>query len=206
MNLLREGPILEYLPFENVSALQSVAIRWNNLPDVAFRNINEDYTADEGDVEQVYESVYAFGGEIEHDRVWGLVQGSMIKDPVQLNIEMKNYAMAYTFNDYFINGDHGSDPKGFEGLVKRIDNSPSRQKIQLGAASATAVDPTASAANARNFLDKWDEAAHRANRGSINVILCNEGLMLGLNRVLRYVSVGGGPLLDTEAGTDVFDV
>jgi len=206
MNLLREGPILEYLPFENVNALRSVAVRWTNLPDVAFRKINADYTTDEGDVEQVYENVYAFGGTIEHDRVWKKVTGSLIKDPVQLNIEMKTKSMALTFNNYFLNGDHTSDADGFEGLVVRIDNGPARQKVQLGAASATAVDPTSSAATARDFLDSMDEAGYKANRGDFQVILCNEGVRWGVHRVLRYAGVAGGPLLDVtkdDFGRDV---
>jgi hypothetical protein len=205
-NMLREGQLLDYLPFENVNALRSVAVRWTNLPDVAFRKINADYTASEGDVEQVYENVFGFGGTIEHDRVWDKVKGSMIKDPVQLAIEQKSKAMALTFNYYFIKGDHLTDVDGFEGLEKRIDNMPSRQKVQLGAASATAVDPTSSAATARDFLDSMDEAAYKANRGDFQVILCNEGVRWGIHRVLRYAAVAGGPLLDVtkdDYGRDI---
>lgn len=202
MNLLREGPILEYLPFENVNALTNVAVRWTSLPSVAFRRINTGYTRSEGDVEQVYEAVYGFGGEIELDRVFDKVTGSMIKDPRQLQIEMKTKAMALKFNEYFIQGDHAVDADGFEGLKKRIANGASRQLIRASA-TTDILDPTASTANARRFIDKWEEAMYSANGGDINVILCNEKMKWGLGRVLRYAGISGGQWLDTT--TDSFD-
>lgn len=190
-NMLRDAPILEYLPFENVNALTSVAIRWTNLPSVAFRRINADYTESEGDVEQVYESVYGFGGKIRIDRVFDKIQGSLIKDPEQLQIEMMSKVMAITFNNYFLNGDHATDVDGFEGLKKRISNMPTRQTVQLGAASADAYDPTSSTANARGFIDDFEEAYYKANGGSPDAILMNEGVKWGFGKVLRYLGVAG---------------
>ena len=202
LNLLRESPILEYLPFENVSSLTSIAVRWTTLPTVAFRKINAGYTASEGDVEQVYESVYGFGGDIEIDRVFEKITASLIKDPRQLNIEMKSKAMAIKFADYFINGDHASDVDGFEGLKKRLAAYPARQRVRASA-TTDILDPTASAANARLFVDKWEQAMYSANGGDVQAILCNEGLKWGIGRVLRYLSAAGGSLLDTSK--DQFD-
>jgi hypothetical protein len=105
------------------------------------------------------------------------------------------------FNDYFINGDHATDSLGFEGLKKRISNMPSRQTVS--AAASDALDPTASAANARAFLDKWEEAHYKANGGDVKFICMNEGLYYGFARVLRYLNVQGGPLVDTTK--DLFD-
>lgn len=197
LNMIRESPILGMVPFENVNSLSSVAVRWTNLPSVAFRKVNAGYTASEGDVEQVYESVYGFGGDIELDRVFKKITGSLIQDPRTLQIEMKTKAMAIKFSDYFINGDHAVDVDGFEGLKKRVSNMPSRQSVR--ASSTTDIlDPTASVANARLFLDKWEQAMYSANGGNVNAILCNEGLKWGLGRVLRYLNASGGVLLDTS--------
>lgn len=195
MNLLRSGPILNYLSFENVTAFTSIALRWTKLPDVAFRRVNSGYTTSEGDVEQVYESVYGFGGDMEIDRVFDKVKGSMVKDPRTLLIEMKTKSMALQFNNYFINGDHATDPDGFEGLKKRISNMPSRQTVRASA-TTDVLDPTASAANARRFLDKLEEAMYKANSGDVNVILANEGMVWGFGRALRYLGTAGMGLLD----------
>ena len=197
LNMIRESPILGMVPFENVNSLSSVAVRWTNLPSVAFRKVNAGYTASEGDVEQVYESVYGFGGDIELDRVFKKITGSLIQDPRTLQIEMKTKAMAIKFSDYFINGDHAVDVDGFEGLKKRVSNMPSRQSVRASP-TTDVLDPTASAANARLFLDKWEQAMYSANGGNVNAILCNEGLKWGLGRVLRYLNASGGVLLDTS--------
>ena len=201
-NLLRESKVLEYLPFENVSSLNSVAVRWTNMPDVTWRRINEDYTADEGDFEQVYESVYGFGGELEADRVWKKVRGSLIVDPEVENMKMYNKSMAGTFNHYFINGDHATDVDGIEGLKKRISNGPTRQKIRFST-TTDILDPTASAANARRFFDMWEQCFEYANGGDIQMILCNLSLKLGLGRILRYAAISGGSLVDVTK--DQFD-
>ena len=202
MNLIRDSALLDLLPFENVDSLNSVAVRWTNLPDPTWRRINEDYTADEGDFEQVYESVYAFGGELEVDRVWSKVRGSMIVDPEVENMKMHNKAMALTWNDYFINGDHASDADGIEGLRKRVSNMPSRQSVRASS-STDVIDPTSGAASARLYFDKWEEAFAYTNDGNVNMILCNLGIKLGLGRVLRYAAVSGGTLLDVTK--DQFD-
>ena len=201
-NILRASKLMELVPFENVSSLQSIAVRWTSLPDVAFRRINSGYTQSEGDVEQVYESVYAFGGEMEIDRVFDKIKSSMIKDPRQLNIEMKTMAMALAFANYFINGDHATDADGFEGLKKRIANMPSRQSVRAGS-TTDVLDPTASAANARRYVDKWEEAYYRANGGDVQAIISNELIQWGLGRVMRYAGISGGSLLDTSK--DQFD-
>lgn len=195
MNLLREGPILNWISFEEVSSFTSIALRWTSLPSVAFRRVNEGYTTSEGDVEQVYESVYGFGGDMEIDRVFDKVSASMVKDPRTLLIEMKSKAMALHFNNYFINGDHATEPDGFEGLKKRISNMPSRQSVRASA-TTDILDPTASAGNSRRFIDKLEEAMYKANGGDIDVILANEGMKWGLGRALRYGSSASFGLID----------
>lgn len=202
LNMVRSSPILELVPFENVSALTSIAVRWTKLPDVAFRRINAGYTASEGDVDQVMESVYGYGGDINLDRVWDKVKGSMIKDPRALQIEMKSKAMAVKFAKYFINGDHATDADGFEGVKKRISNMPARQMVRAST-TTDILDPTASIANARRFLDVMEQAHYSANGGDVQVILCNEGMKWGLGRVMRYAQAAGGNLLGT--GKDMFD-
>jgi hypothetical protein len=204
MNLLRHAKVLDTMPFENVNSLSNVAVRVTNLPDVAWRNINEDYTPSTGDVEQVYEGIYIFGGTFEADRIWKKVSGNMIKDPEQLQVDLFTEAMAYEMKDQFINGDHGTNRKAIQGLKKRIDNGPSRQKVRASS-DTNILDPTASTANARLFLRKWNLAFDRAGGGveTPSAILCNEDLRTGLGAVLIYLSASASGLLDTTK--DQFD-
>lgn len=195
INLLRWMKVTEILPFENVDALTTIAVRWQTLPDVANRAINQGYTASEGDTEQVYESVYAFGGDINFDRVFEKVKNT-IKPMKQLQIEMKLAAMALHFNNLFINGDHASDPLGLEGLKKRIDSYPSRQTVYFATSSGAGLDPTASVANGRAFFDKAEELCYVTNSGQVGALFMNEKLMYGFGRVARYIQASGGNFLD----------
>jgi len=202
MNLLREVKIMEVLPFKNVDSLRSIAVRWQTLPDVAFRTINEGYTPSEGDVEQVWESVYGFGGEIKLDRVFDKVKNTIV-DLKKIHTDMKIMSMAYTFNNYFSIGDHATDHKGFEGLKKRVSNMPSRQSVYFAGAAAAALDPTSSTASANTFFTKLEELHYKTNRGEHNAFLCNEGMKWGPGRVARYAAFGGAHILDTTK--DSFD-
>lgn len=204
LNLLRHSKFLDSMPFENVSSLSNVAVRVTNLPDVSWRSINEDYTPDTGDVEQVYEGIYIFGGTFEADRVWKKVKENMIKDPEQLQVELFTEAMAFEMKHQFINGDHATNSKSIQGLKVRIDNGPSRQKVR--ASSTTDVlDPTASTANARRFLRQWNYAFDRAGGGVTgpNVILMNEDMRTGFGAILVYLSASSAGLLDVTK--DQFD-
>jgi hypothetical protein len=190
MNLLRNARLMEVMPFQNVDSLQNIAVRWKTLPTVEFRYINGSWTPNNGDFEQVAESVYAMGGEIQMDRIFDKVRNSFISDPRTNLILQKTEAQALNFNDYVVNGDHGTDPLGFEGLKKRVASMPARQSVDMS--SDTSVhDPTANAAASRRYLDKFQEAHYRANRGNVNAILLNEGQYLGLERVLRNLQLSG---------------
>lgn len=195
MNLLREVKLFEVLPFQNVDSLRSIAVRWRTLPSVAFRKIGAGYTASEGDTEQVWESVYAFGGEILYDRVFEKVKNTIV-DMKKMQTDMKLTAMALKFNDYLINGDHGVDADGFEGLKKRVAGMPTRQTVYFAGSTSAGLDPTASVANGRAFIDGLEQMHYKTNRGEHNAFLCNEGIKWGIGRVLRYIQASGGNFLD----------
>ena len=197
-NIIRESRVLDYIPFENVDSLEVQAVRWIKLPETDFRQINAGYQQVSGDVDQVYESLYAFGADMRMDRVYDKL-GNYIKDPRQQNIEMITKSAAFKFKDQFINGDHGTTPDGFEGLKKRISNMSARQTINLG----NAFDPKASTANALQFVDKWEEAHYKANEGDVQMILLNEGMYWGFTRVLRYAGLDYAGMMDVT--TDQFD-
>lgn len=201
-NLLRDAKVMEVIPWNDVNSLTSIAVRWRNLPSVAFRKINAGYTPSEGDTEQVWESVYALGGEIKFDRVFDKVKNTIV-DIKQMQSDMKIKAMALTFNDYFINGDHGVDADGFEGLKKRVAAMPSRQTVYFAGASSAGLDPTASVANANTFFNKLEEAHYKCNAGQVNAVFCNEGIYYGIGRVARFLNASGGMFLD--ATKDSFD-
>jgi len=202
MNLIRDAKVMEFLPFENVDSLTSIAVRWKSLPTVAFRKINAGYTPNEGHDEQVWESVYGLGGEIKFDRVFDKIKNTIV-DPKKNEINKKLKSLAITFNNYFINGDHATDADGFEGLLKRVSLMPSRQSVYFAGAAAAALDPTASVANGRAFFNALRELHYKTNAGAVNAFFCNEGIYYGVGEVAQYINASGGAFLDVTK--DSFD-
>lgn len=196
MNLLRDSKLMEVIPWTPVSSLTSIAVRYKTLPTGgAFRKIGGSYTeTTDGDVEQIWESVYPFGGEIKFDRIFDNVK-NVIVDPKVQQTQMKLKSMALDFNNYFINGDNATDPDGFEGLKKRVAGMPSRMSL-VGCTTTTSATPVSSAASARYFLDAWEKAWYRAGGTEVKGIFLNEGMYLGFPAVLRYLAYSGGNVLD----------
>jgi hypothetical protein len=201
-NLLREIKAAEILPFQNVDALKSLAVRVRTLPTNAFRKINAGYTQTEGSFEQVWESVFGFGGEIGFDRVFEKIKNVII-DPKRAQIDLHTRSMGVTFNNYWINGDHAVDPDGFEGLRKRVSLMPARQTVFFAGAAAAGLDPTASVANGNLFWTHLEEMHVRTNGGQHNAWFMNEGMKLGLGRTLRFIQASAGNWLSTTK--DSFD-
>jgi hypothetical protein len=196
MQLLRHVKLWELLPFENVSALEVRALWWEKLPTGgAFRMVNEGYpAAQDGQLGDGFEHLYGFGGDIVFDKVLeGL--SNVVVDPIKTQVDGRLESMAITWNNYLINGDVAVDPKGFNGLKKRVAAMPSRQTIWLGGSSAAALNPTASAANARKFINTFNMAWRYCNKGNVNAILCNESFIIGFSRVLALLQ-GYGNYLD----------
>lgn len=193
MNIIRDAPVMQFIPWTNISSLRAIGVRWSKLPTGgAWRSLNEGYTSyEEGTVEQVEESLYGFGGEITYDRVLTKLT-NFIENPITVQTKMKIKALAYDWKNKFINGDHATDAKSIEGLKKRVSNLPSRQTVRFAGTGASApLDPTASAANARAFFDKFEEAWTRCAGGMVDMICCNEGMKLGVGRVVRYLQTAG---------------
>lgn len=190
MNIIRDVPIMEDLPFENVSSLRSIAVRWSKLPTGgSWRKLNADYASGEdGQTEQVEEALFGFGGKITYDKVLEKIS-NMIEDPIVLQRKMKIRSLAYDWKDCFVNGDHGVDEDSFEGLKKRVSNLPTRQTVYFAASNAAGLDPTASTANARKFIDQWEIGWHRCNGGQVGAVYCNENFVLGFGQVVRYLQL-----------------
>jgi hypothetical protein len=195
--MIRDMKIQDVLPFHDVNSLKTSALQWRVLPGVSFRALGNDYTEDTtGDVQEVYETLCILGGLVKFDRVYDKLTGSTIKDPKQLIMDMKLKALALKWNDYFINGDTGTDPLGFQGLKKRISLMPTRQKISCGNSDSVGLDVTASAANVNKFWTKMEVGHRYCAGGSVTAMFCNEDMLLGFGRSLRYINSAGGQFLD----------
>lgn len=199
LQLLREAKVMQRLPFENVSGLTVQAMWWEQLPDGGtFRSLNEGYTsAENGQLGDGTEAVFAFGGDVTYDRVLELIK-NVVGDPVKMQVDARLKVIGLNWNNQFINGDVAADPKGFNGIKKRIAGMPARQTIWAAGSTSAPFDPTASAANARSFMNMFNLAWRRTNGGNVDDILCNEDFIVGFSRVLALMQSSGNFLATTK--------
>lgn len=214
-----ESPILDRIPFLTI---QGNAYAYNEeatLPGVQFRDVNEKYDESTGTVNQKSEKLVILGGDADVDRF--IVQTrSNLNDQRAVQTRMKVKAAAYKFQDTFFNGDTAVEPKGFDGLKKRLTGA---QVISMGTDGGKVLDPTDGSV-AHAFFDKLDElvAAVPGLNGSNGAIYANRSVIAKIRSAgrrlggvelvredltgKRVVTWNGIPVLDpgqTAAGADI---
>jgi len=181
--LLRQSDLIGVIPFEEAKSFDSILVRWKDLPTVAWRNLNEGYTATKGTTEQVTETIYLLGGDIEIDSALKKVKNLL--EPVEkTQRKMKMAAMAYEYNDTFINGDLAVDPKQFEGIKKRLAGMGARQTILATAAGATVATVLATAVTANRFIDDMHRLVSLVEGGATHLFM-NKKTKWGFEACLR---------------------
>jgi hypothetical protein len=100
---------------------------------------------------------------------------------------MKAKAVAFQFNDTFINGDLASNPDAFNGLKQRVATMPARQTIDLTPGAGDSLKVLASDANMHLFAD----AIHKASKyvDGATHIFTNETSFLGLGQIARRLNL-----------------
>ena len=119
--LLMDVPIMEMIPWETIGALSTGITRLGTLPDVGFRKINEGFVVSTGALEQRIEHISLMGADFDTDKaiVRAATRGPTARAITQVQM-LK--AMAYKFNDKYINGNPESDPEEFKGLKERVND------------------------------------------------------------------------------------
>lgn len=215
---VQESPVLDRIPFLTI---QGNAYAYNEeatLPGVEFRNVNETYSESTGTVNQKSETLVILGGYADVDRFIVATRGNL-NDQRAVQTRMKVKAASYKFQDAFINGDTAVDPKGFDGLKKRLTGS----QVLDGALPILG----AGEADSHKFFDKLDElvAAVPGLNGSNGALYTNAAVIAkvrsagrrigGVDIVKdditgkRSVTWNGIALLDigqTPAGADIIPV
>lgn len=113
------APVLQKLPFMDIVGNAYTYNVEETLPGIAFRGVNEGYEESTGIVNPQSESLVIMGGDADVDKFIQQTR-SNINDQRAIQTAMKVKALAYKFQDQFFNGDVAVDPKGFDGLKKRI--------------------------------------------------------------------------------------
>jgi hypothetical protein len=220
--MLMESDVMQMVPWETIGTLSTSVVKLSTLPSVGFRKINNGYAESTGKFETKVENISLLGGMIDTDKALARAKNT-IADARAIQQQMMVKAIAYKFNDKFINGDVVSDPESFTGLSKRVDNvvaeGYTEQLVDCGGTYGAARDAGIlyDTANAHNFLNKLDQLIYSIKGHSPDFLLMNKKTLLAVRSLLRKEGLlattqdmfdrkvdmyGGARLVDIGVGAD----
>lgn len=197
--LIMESNLMELCPWETIGQLATTVVKIKDLPSVGFRKVNEGYSESIGHFEQAVENISLFGGDIDTDIAIARAKNT-IADARAIQQTLKLKAIAYNFNDNFINGDPSSDPEEYKGLDKRIDdiNAEGYTNQLIDLADTTDKGILRDSAARFAFLDKLNELIYAIKGHNPDYLLMNKKMLLALRSLLLREK-----LLDTTS--DLFN-
>ncbi len=181
----RTSPVLELLPFLEISGNSYKYNVEKALPGVAFRDVNNGYTPSEGEVEQHTEGLTILGGEVDVDRYIVQTRGN-INDIRAIQTNLKSKSLAKTFTNTFFHGNSATNPLEFDGLGVRLAGTSQ----EIFADGAGTVGATLSLDNLHELLDSVD--------GGADVLFMSKAMRRELQKLL------GQSTHYIQSGTDEF--
>lgn len=191
--LLYEANLLEMIPWETIGTLATTVVRYQDLPSIGFRKVNNPYSESTGTFEQKTETISLCGADIDTDKAIARAKNT-IGDARAIQQGMMLKALGYSINDKFINGNPVSDPEEYMGIARRILRNVNAGFTGQAIASATTTvlpDPTAATADASHntFLDEIDELIYAITGHTPDALLMSSKMLLVLRSVLRRLKV-----------------
>jgi hypothetical protein len=177
----QESDILRVLPFQNIAGNAYSYSREAVLPGIAFRGVNESYTASTGVVNPLTEALTICGGDLDVDRFIVTTQGAGVRSTHE---RLKVKALAAEWARVFIKGDSETEPREFDGLQKRLTGA---QLIDAGSASG---GDALSLAKLDEAIDAVDGATH---------LFMSKAMRRRMTAAARSTSVGGYITYDVDA-------
>lgn len=174
--------VWDRLRFENINGNAYAYDSEKILPGTAFRTVNEAYIESTGVVNQATESLVILGGDADVDQfIESTMQSSrgvLMADQVRMKLE----SAQGTYVDAFFNGDVAVQPKGFDGLRKRL----------VGSQVLDSVAP----ADESGFLADLDDLFAQVRGGLPDVVYANARILSKLKSTAR--AVGGAEYILSE--------
>jgi hypothetical protein len=161
--------------------------RQETLGGIAFRGINESYTADTGVVNPLIETISIFGGIVQTDRQLVNAGGN---DARANSIAAKTRKAGLFFDKYCVDGDPATDPKQFMGLNARITGA---QLLNMGT-NGGPID----LATLNQALDSV------VGDNSKKIIVCNKFVRRKI-KTLLLAAAGGAAVADFGPSIQTYD-
>ncbi len=183
--LLMESNVMEIVPWETIGALATTVVRMGTLPSVGFRKINEGYSKGTAALEHKVETISLMGGNFDTDKAIVRAKNTIASARAITQVMMTK-AIAYKFNDKFINGDPTTDPEEFKGMRERVTDLYSEGYTgQLVDFECDGVGILNSSAESHNFLNFLDKLMYQIKGHNPDFLLMNSKLLLAVKALMR---------------------
>lgn len=183
---LMESNVLQLIPWATDKQLAVQIPAMDTLPTPSWRKINGSYSESTGKYQTKIESKYIFGHDIDVDVVVAKA-GHTIEDVRQNQREMSSKAMAFEFNDAFINGLTSGDK--FKGLDQRIDDiyadGYTDQYFDAGSTAATGRGILYDTTERHYFMDQMDKLLHVIAGHKPDACFMNGKMYLAIESCMR---------------------
>lgn len=115
----RTSPVLEQLPFMEISGNSYQYNTEKALPTVDYRDVNKGYVENTGEVERKSVGLVILGGDVDVDRYLVQTRGN-VNDIRAVHTQMKAKALSRQFTKSFFHGDSSKNPLEFDGIGVQV--------------------------------------------------------------------------------------
>jgi len=179
----KESFIMDKLPWETTGNLSVEYLRNKTLPTITARNIGEGMTASKGVLEPMEEQVCILSAYIDIPKEYVEAKNT-VQDIRAVQTKMFSQALAYKFNDMFINGNPVTNAKEMVGIRHRVINDLAAGQSVDG--NGLDISSDTSTTNWYNLLvDRVEELMSLFVDGKPDALLMNRTTKLRLESALR---------------------
>jgi hypothetical protein len=176
--IIQDSPILQTLPFIEITGNGLTYNRENTAPSAAFFDVGDTWTESTPTFTQITATLKIVGGDADIDNFL-LTTRSNIQDLQSAVVSLKAKAVQQKFEDTFVNGDTAVDAKSFDGIDKLATGG---QSISMGTNGATLT------------LARLDELLDLIKGGRPSLLLMSKRTRRTLNNLSRT----SGGFLETD--------
>ncbi len=167
--MAQESPILQRLPFIEITGNGLTYNRENASPTAAFYDVGDTWSEDTPTFTQVTATLKVMGGDADVDNFLKTTR-SNVQDLEAAVVQLKANAVQRLFDDTFINGDTGSNAKAFDGIDKL---TVAGQTVSMGTNGGSLT------------LEKLDELLDKMRGGKPDLLLMSRRTRRSLNVLAR---------------------
>jgi hypothetical protein len=180
--VVKDSPVLQQMPFIEITGNGLTYNRENTLPDIDFYNVGDTWAESTPTFTQVTANLKIMGGDADVDNFLKATR-SNIQDLEAAVVELKAKALKDKFEETFIYGDSSVNAKQFDGLRKIIDTATAGdQLIAAGASGATLT------------LAMLDELIDAVKGGKPDLLLMSRRSRRKINSLVR----AAGSMMETD--------